>query len=93
MKLHYFSFLFLLFFLACKPLIKEQPITKAEAIAYAKSIETAIEKGDKNILNRVLDEDLFADEVAKAAGQESNKETQAWCKRRFTETKLKPAGF
>jgi tetratricopeptide (TPR) repeat protein len=47
---------------------KEQPISDAEALSYAKSIEVAVKKGDKDILNKVLDEDLFADEVVKAAG-------------------------
>lgn len=57
---------------ACS-LKKEQPVTDAEAIAYAKSIDAAFLKGDKNIINKVLDEDLFADEVARAAGEKSNK--------------------
>ncbi len=70
MKLLYL-FLLPLFF-ACS-FKKEQPITDAEATAYAKSIEAALKKGDKNIINKVLDQDLFADEVAKAAGEKSNK--------------------
>lgn len=66
-------YLFLLpLFFSCS-LNKEQPITDAEATAYAKSIDSAVAKGDKNIINKVLDEDLFADEVAKAAGQGSNR--------------------
>ncbi len=57
--------------LACS-MKKEQPITDAEATAYAKQIDAAARRGNRNIINTVLDEDLFADEVAKAAGKSWN---------------------
>ena len=52
---------------------KEQPVSKAEATAYAESITTYIKKKDKDFLNKVLDEDLFTDQVMKVAGEEGNR--------------------
>lgn len=66
-----YALLLPLLFTACAGK-KEQPVTEAEASAYAKSIQASIKAGNKNIINKVLDENLFADEVAKAAGQKSN---------------------
>lgn len=68
-----FLYLFLLPLVFSCSFKKEQPIADAEAVAYARSIDSAVLKGDKNIINNVLDEDLFAEEVAKAAGQGSSR--------------------
>lgn len=51
---------------------KEQPITDAEATAYAKRVNAAVKAGDENAIDKMLDADLFAEEVVKAAGDDES---------------------
>lgn len=74
-KAFYFitSLLFVLLLSGCETVKKEQPVTAEEAVAFARRIEAGISKGDENIINKVLDVDLFAAKVAVAANQKGNK--------------------
>jgi hypothetical protein len=72
MKLHLVLGISVLILAGCTQK-KEQPITKAEAIAYAENITASFKKNDRDFLEKVLDVDLFVDEVMKVAGDKGNR--------------------
>ncbi len=71
MKQHPIYLFLLLLLTGCAK--KEQPVTKAEAIDYANGITAAVKKHDKDFLDKVLDIDLFSDEVMKVAGDKGDR--------------------
>ena len=68
----YPAYIFLLLILtSCAK--KEQPVTKAEAVAYSEKIKALIKNRDAEIFNKILNDELFAGEVVKAAGEEGSR--------------------
>jgi len=60
-----FSFL-LIVLLSCT--VQEQPVTKDEALAISRAIDSSIRNKKHNYFNSLINEKVFADKVAKASG-------------------------
>ncbi|RYY22178.1 MAG: hypothetical protein EOP41_07485, partial [Sphingobacteriaceae bacterium] len=97
MKLPLLFALSLLLLASCSPAKKEQPVSKQEATTFAKTIESGIKKKDYTTLDNVMDIDLFAEEMMKAADikkKSSFKEgvKQEWNKVKFSAEIIKSLG-
>lgn len=65
--------IFILFLAGCKTELVLEPITEKEAIAYAKALETKVGRGQLATSESLLDDEVFAQEVAKSLSDKNER--------------------
>ena len=78
----------LLLLTGCSPAKKEQPVSKQEATTFAQTIESGIKRKDYTTLDHVIDIDLFANEIIKAADIKNQSSFKEGIKQELNSNKL-----